>query len=104
MDDNFNWKELVGIELIKALIIIARDEMHISRNKMLDDRVLALRSKQKSCPDLVKEYDDDVIQLKELIDNMVHGSHKHGTTCQDWDDIGADKKGSVHWLDGYPCM
>jgi hypothetical protein len=87
--------EMDGIELIKALIIIARDEMHVSRNEMLND---------KSCPHAVKEYDDDVIQLKELIDNMVHGSHKHGTTCQDWDDIGANGKDSIHWLDGYPCM
>ena len=81
-----------GIELIKALIIIARDEMHVSRNEMLND---------KSCPHAVKEYDDDVIQLKELICDMVA---RHGTTCQDWDDIGANGKDSIHWLDGYPCM
>ena len=82
-----------GIELIKALIIIARDEMHVSRNEMLNDK--------KSCPHAVKEYEDDVIQLKELICDMVA---RHGTTCQDWDDIGANGKDSIHWLDGYPCM
>ena len=49
----------------------------------------------------IKEYEDDVIQLKELICDMVA---RHGTTCQDWDDIGADGKNSIHWLDGYPHM